>query len=137
MKTRSRLARLAVGGVLALVGFAAVTATATAARPATDARQVRPGLSDFGIAGTTATARPVTDARQVRPGLSDFGRVSEQSRGAPSTPSGQPVVVASSNGFDWTDAGVGAAAMLGVLLLAGGLGAAVVLRGHRREFRSA
>jgi hypothetical protein len=115
-------------------------ATTAAARPATDARQVKPGLSDFGLTGTqiALASAPVTDARQVQPGLSDFGRSADQLGSAPASTkhSTRPIVV-SSSGFDWADAGVGAAAMLGIVLLVGGLGAAVVLRSHRGEFGSA
>jgi hypothetical protein len=129
-----------IGTALALTALGAVMATTAAARPATDARQVKPGLSDFGLTGTqiALASAPVTDARQVQPGLSDFGRSADQLGSAPASikHSTRPIVV-SSSGFDWVDAGVGAAAMLGIVLLVGGLGAAVVLRSHRGEFGSA
>jgi hypothetical protein len=44
---------------------------------------------------------------------------------------GQPAVVAETDGFHWGDAGIGAAAVFGLLLLVGGLGALVVVRHPR------
>jgi hypothetical protein len=41
--------------------------------------------------------------------------------------------VASSAGFDWADAGIGAGATLGGVLLLGGLGAALVIARHNRR----
>jgi len=44
----------------------------------------------------------------------------------------------SASGFHWNDAGIGAAAMLGVVLLVSGVGASVALaHSHRRKLRSA
>jgi hypothetical protein len=42
-----------------------------------------------------------------------------------------PVAQVSSGGFEWSDAGIGAAAMLGAIAL--GLGALLLLSGRRRE----
>ena len=131
--------RLTIGVVLTLTALCVVAATAAATRPVTDARQIRPGLSDFALSDTQigVAPAPVTDARQVRPGLSDFGLSPNQFTVEPNGPSAKQPVAARRIGFDWADAGVGAAAMLGIVLLAGGLVAAVVIRSHSGEFRSA
>jgi hypothetical protein len=47
---------------------------------------------------------------------------------------GQPAVAAETDGFHWGDAGIGAAAAFGLLLLIGGLGALVIVR-HPRSPR--
>jgi len=42
----------------------------------------------------------------------------------------------SRQGFDWADAGIGAATMLGVIVLVGGLGFGLIVRNHHREAQS-
>jgi hypothetical protein len=163
MNGRSRIARIAL--VAALVGVAAMTASAYAAQDkgstsvAQDTRQpdtsavpqVR-GYEDFGLSYTPPavvrtgrkiasrdTRQPDTSAVPRVRGYEDFGlsytapAIVRTARHVTSQPLGE----ARSGDFDWADAGVGAAAMLGLALLAGGLGAAVVVRGRRGEYRSA
>ncbi len=52
--------------------------------------------------------------------------------GAPITSSTPSVIATATGGFDWGDAGIGAAATLGIVLVLVGLGA-VVVRGRRRQ----
>jgi hypothetical protein len=138
-----RRIQLAVGIALALTVFGALTATALAAPPVTDAHQLRPGLGDFGLAGgAIVVAPPVTDARPDKPGLRDFGipgSTAALNAVSPSTPAPTTTAaVDTTRGFDWADAGIGAAATLGLVLVLGGLGAALVHRGQqRRELRGA
>ena len=49
-----------------------------------------------------------------------------------------PLAANGPGGFDWGDAGIGAAGMLGIVLLVGGVGAALIAaRNHRRQPRNA
>ena len=84
---------------------------------------------------------PQTASPQLKPGLRDFGLSYGRIAVPPASTSGpaaqQQVEIVPSRGFDWRDAGIGAAATLGIVLLVGGLGAGLVLRSHRREFLSA
>lgn len=99
----------------------------------------------IGVALVVAIAAITVPAAQAvqqpeRPGLADFGLRQDPLYGyrVDGTASPAQVEVISSGDFDWADAGIGAAATLGILLLVGGLGKALVLaRNHRREFRSA
>jgi hypothetical protein len=73
-----------------------------------------------------------------RTGYRDFGLTSMQPavvQAAP-TAASEPLDEFGASGFDWADAGVGAAAMLGLVILAG-LGAGLVLRGHHRPISNA
>jgi hypothetical protein len=58
-------------------------------------------------------------------------------RGLPGGPPALPVAATDSRDFDWGDAGMGAAGMLGIMLLAGGLLAAFIAAHNRRETRHA
>jgi hypothetical protein len=108
------------------------------------------GLRDFGLwydwgSGRATTGRHgeaangSTTAVPLLTGYHDFGLTNMQPAVvSPSSPAAsESSREIRAGGFDWADAGVGAAAMLGLVLLVGGLGAAVVLRGHRGEYRSA
>ncbi len=105
--------------------------------------QLKPGLRDFGLsyAQIAVPRAPQTASPQLKPGLRDFGLSYGRIAVPPASTSGpaaqQQVEIVPSRGFDWRDAGIGAAATLGIVLLVGGLGAGLVLRSHRREFLSA
>jgi hypothetical protein len=58
-------------------------------------------------------------------------------RGLPGGPPALPVAATDSRDFDWGDAGIGAAGMLGITLLAGGFLAALIAVRNRREARHA
>src|SRR5215475_1485287 len=126
---------LAFGIILALATFGVMTTSAFAGTPVTDAHQLRPGTSDFAAAGATAVAPQVTNAHPSATGLSDFGIVGNtaalDSVSAPE-PTTAPARYGVAHGFVWADAGVGAAATLGLVLVIAGLGAALV---HRRQPR--
>ncbi len=97
------------------------------------AQPLRRGVSDFGRSPTQVVGQG--HATPLRPGIADFGLTWDQVYGA-SAPT--QVEVPTAAGFDWNDAGIGAAAMLGIVLIVGGVGAGLlVTRNHRREFRSA
>jgi hypothetical protein len=69
----------------------------------------------------------------IKPGCSDFGLVYRYGAGCvPATVA--PAKRSAAAGFRWGDAGIGAAAMLGGVLLVVGLGAGLVL--SRRQLRS-
>jgi hypothetical protein len=80
-----------------------------------------------GPAGSdVAKALEITDLRS--PDARDPMSPSTFKPGAASTPH---IVRAASNGFEWSDAGIGAAAMLGLIALCGGV--LVLVRNRRRE----
>jgi hypothetical protein len=58
-------------------------------------------------------------------------------RGLPGGPPALPVAATDSRDFDWGDAGIGAAGMLGIMLLAGGFLAALIAVRNRREAQHA
>jgi hypothetical protein len=130
---------VAVVGAVAAVGLLAGTSAAQSDRAPT----LRPGVSDFELSyGSLRPIGPVSRAgesgsqQELKPGVRDFGG-SYSYTVSPSAPADGSTPSESVDGFDWTDAGIGAAATLGAVLLVGGLGAWLLLRGHRRELRSA
>lgn len=87
-----------------------------------------PDARDAGRA-PVATAAPATTYVVAAPDATDAARgirIGAQVVAAPAPVSSSP----SSTGFEWGDAAIGAAALLGLLALAGGLG--VILVHHRR-----
>ena len=135
--------RYVIGVALALAALG-VFASASAARPSGGAAPtLRPGLSDFGLPHSkivVPSQARTASTPQLKPGLSDFGLAYTGITVPPAstrTSSALQPVESRQPGFDWGDAGVGAAAMLGIVLIVAGLGAGLVVRGHRRELRSA
>ena len=97
-------------------------------------RSLAVAVAALALAAPSATARPMIDAH---PGLSEQEAQTLASRGVgapapakhPSTPRTQPTAT----GFDWSSAGIGAAAAGGLVLVAvSGFGAA-----HRARLRPA
>jgi hypothetical protein len=134
--------RHVIGVALALAALGVFTSPAAAQSRA--APTLRPGLSDFGLSYSQIAVPPqaqTVSAPQLKPGLRDFGlsyaQIAVPPASAGESSAQQPVEIAQPGGFDWGAAGVGAAAMLGVVLLVAGVGASVVLRSHRQELRSA
>jgi hypothetical protein len=126
------------------IGIALVLAALVVlAGSATGQASLKPGLSDFG-GSYQQIAVPLTDAKQpaqLKAGLRDFGLSYAQIAVPPSAASAptseRSVEAGAGRDFDWADAAVGATATLGLLLVVGGLGVALVLRNHRRDLRSA
>jgi hypothetical protein len=89
-----------------------------------------------GVLVVAAIVVPVALAGGARPamkrGCSDFGLVYRY--GAGCVPATAAPAKTAAGGFRWGDAGIGAAAMLGSVLLVVGLGAGLVL--SRRQLRS-
>jgi hypothetical protein len=111
--------------------------------PQTDTGAVPPlrGYRDFGLAFATPAERPLvsetmSSVPQVR-GYGDFGLPIAQPEIVPNsvvTPASQPLDEISASGFDWADAGAGAAATLGLVVIVGALGAGLVMtRRHHRQ----
>jgi hypothetical protein len=159
------LARIA--GTLAALVVVAPAAHAGHAQPlkrgladfgvtARQAAQDRPpatlkrGCTDFGLvfdysngcvspraaqAAVAARASEHSRPATVKRGCSDFGLVWDYRYGCVAPQAVQASAAAS--GFDWRDAGIGAGAMLGIVLIVAGLGAAVVARAQHRQATSA
>lgn len=79
------------------------------------------------VAAPVASASPV-DGRGTAPGLKAY-IASQDDAGGSRSPDTR-VVTVSSNGFQWSDAAIGAAAMLGAISVCAG---ALLLSGRRRE----
>jgi hypothetical protein len=108
------------------------------------------GLRDFGLwydwgSGRATTGRHgeaangSTSAVPLLTGYRDFGLTNMQPAVVrPSSPTdSEPIREIRAGGFDWEDAGVGAAAMLCFVVIVAGLGAALVLRGQHRQISNA
>src|SRR5262249_48950445 len=103
------------------------------------------GYRDFGLSLATLAANArVSETESAVPGLRgyrDFGLAITQPQVAASSvsrPAAQPADEISAGGFHWGDAGAGAAATLGFLVIVGGLGAGLVsARRHSRQIGSA
>ena len=87
-----------------------------------DARDAARGPAGSDVAKTSA----ITDLRS--PDARDAAATSTLKAGVASTPH---IVRATSNGFEWGDAGIGAAAMLGLIALCGGV--LLLVSSRRRE----
>jgi hypothetical protein len=131
---------LLVFGALLAFGLAPGTSSAQSASVPTP----RPGVSDFrlsygplGPIGPVVRASAESSSQQLRPGVSDFGLLFTWPLHRRSTAQAtrQAPAGVETDGFDWGDAGVGAAAMLGTVFLLGGFGAWLVHRS--RELRNA
>lgn len=116
---------------LALTIAAAAVPAAQAAGPVTidkvspDARDAgRPAVIDRVSPDARDAGRPAPPVDRVSPDARDNGRREP----APVVIEGPPVVA--DDGFDWTDAGLGAAAL--VVLTSVGFGAAITVRTRRR-----
>jgi hypothetical protein len=122
MNTRARILVWAAVATAAVAGLASTAAART--QP-----QLR-GTSDFPAASGSQAGAPLLR------GLGDFATAR---RVAPTpVPSAPTIVAVGSTGFAWTDAGIGAAAALGLVLLAGGVVAGLLLaRGSRRPLHGA
>jgi hypothetical protein len=99
------------------------------AAPSTEQAYVAAWPSYLGLPGGPPTASP--DAPKV------YAAAWPSYRGLPGGPSVIPVTLTGSSGFDWGDAGIGAGAALGIVLLAGGLLVAITTARNRREARHA
>lgn len=87
-----------------------------------DARDAARGPAGSDVAKTSE----ITDLRS--PDARDAARTSTFKRGAAST---THIVRVTSNGFEWSDAGIGAGAMLGLIALCGGV--LLLVSSRRRE----
>ena len=90
-------------------------------------------LAGLALAGSSATASP-----PARPSEQDKQVLPSRHHGAPApvTHASAPRVESTDTGFDWGSAGIGAAAGLGLSLVAGG-GGLMVVRNRRRPYATA
>jgi hypothetical protein len=92
--------------------------------------KIRRRLLAWIAVGFAAAAIVAPTAQGVRAVVGGEGSVSPQT--TPTVPASQPTAsTQSSDGFSWSDAGVGAAAVLSIVLVAGG--GVLVVRGTRRS----
>jgi hypothetical protein len=119
--------------------LARITATLAALAiivPAAHAGHTQPlkrGLADFRVAAQQPAQHrpPATPMR----GCTDFGLVFDYKNGCvtPRTAQTQPAT----SSFHWHDAGIGAGATLGIVLLLAGLGSAILPRAQHRHVTNA
>ena len=130
-RIKTMAATLTVGVLLA--GF--VTATGLAANGASKAERARAEATNRYYGLPTVDSKAVLARAQATNRFYGLGTYSKQVQKAEQRRSealdqvyhlGRYAVIGGSSSFDWTDAGIGAGAMLGALLVAGGL--AVVAR---------
>lgn len=116
--------------ITALVTLAAVAGPAAAHMP-NDVSYASPDARD----SARQVSTPQTDLRSPDARDSATRPVSTYAPGHISQPSPvvSPVVTATTGGFDWADAGIGAAAMLALLACASG---ALLVASHRRRDRA-
>ena len=120
--------------VSSLAVFAAVGLLVPAAL-AGEPEPLRRGVSDFAPVVTNSTTPQAHATPLLRRGMSDFTSAAKPiPAGTGHVPARVPV--SGADGFDWKDAAIGAAATLGVVLLAGGLATGLFLR-RRVALRSA
>jgi hypothetical protein len=86
-------------------------------------------------ASDSARPRPAAPAINLQSpdAASSAAGVSTYEQGRTSLPAQQPVVLPTSSGFDWGDAGIGAAGMLALIAL--GAGTLMIVMHRRREHR--
>jgi hypothetical protein len=119
-----------------LAWIAGALATLAVVVPAAQAGHSQPakrGLADAGVAVRQPVEAPAPAT--LKRGCTDFGLVFDYSRGCVSPRGAQSKPAAT--GFDWRDAGIGAGTMLGVVLIAVGLGSALVVRAQQRQVTDA
>jgi hypothetical protein len=91
---------------------------------------VSPRTAQHGRQGAASS----TGGASVKRGCNDFGLIWDSRYGCVAPRLVQVSVAAS--GFHWRDAGIGAGAMLGIVLIVAGLGSAHVARAHHRRLTS-
>jgi hypothetical protein len=122
--SRHRIVKpLAVAGVLGACAFAAPSASGLQDLASPDARDARP-VTQQAIVSTDLRSADTSDAA---------GNPSLRSYGTPTLVEAPSSTAPSSNGFEWGDAGIGAAGMLAVVAIAAG-GTLLVMR--RRSARA-
>ena len=97
--------------VAALVALAAFTSIAQAGRPT--------GMTKAEFRALMLRSQGLNKLYGVGQGSGPI--VSEKTAGLTQQPEPVQTIVASDDGFDWSDAGIGAAGAFGLVLLAGGL----------------
>jgi hypothetical protein len=120
-----------------LTWIACALAAAAVIAPVAQAGHPQPlyrGTSDFALP-TQADRRDNVGALTKR-GCGDFGLAWSYESGCVPVPA-EPAKAPAVGGFQWGDAVIGAAAMLGIVLLVGGIGLGlIVARNQRRPLQS-